>query len=161
MFPQQDSRTDSRVSGTHSELKLVELGTRLLRFSFLKFVIFSPPWFCMTSSNELCFALGGAGRGAAAERGGRVRMPRQQSRQHQRAERDGGPTCGGFHSVCSFWTHNPRCDCVFSRIEEGQTANKCRAGADFQFGTEAEPRGALHYSAAASLTHVSETPGLL
>lgn len=31
----------------------------------------------------------------------------------------------------------------------------------FRFGTEAEPRGALHYSAAASLTRVSEAPGLL
>lgn len=30
----------------------------------------------------------------------------------------------------------------------------------FRFGTEAEPRGALHYSAAASLTHVSEAAEL-
>lgn len=78
-------------------------------------------------------------------------MPCQQSRQYQRADCDGG----WKHNTLRFFkrtdTQPGACLSSDKRVEtwKGQQTGTALG----LFELEAEPRGALHYSAAASLTH--------
>lgn len=110
----------------------------------------------MTSSNELCFALGGAGWGGGCREAGGYGCRVSRAPWRLEARR------AAVFTACAAFGHTTVAALV-SLAESKRVKRRTSAELRqiFRFGTEAEPRGALHYSAAAWLAGVSEALALL